>query len=187
MTSPTPPGSRCASCGSRLLPDLAVANWLWGKRCQQCRARYCRACVGRHVRVGKEQIGRSVLHEVAHQHLLVVDLEDVAVHAPLGRYDRRARFGSIRPPGAAFRVGDEVFADVQEAAAEVFVRYAVEPETLDVPLRRWVERTSVRHGLSWVELAQDIRDSGDVTSEFSSVYRCGYCGHRWGEVGAAQY
>ena len=134
-----------------------------------------------------EQVGRTALHEIAHFQLRAVNIDDPIVYAPLGRYDPVTRYGTIRPSGAAFIVDEDVYANAREASAEVFTRFALEPETLDRQRRRWVERTAERFGLAWLRLAQDMRSSGatSVPSDYASVYHCGDCGHRWGEMPAA--
>ncbi len=137
------------------------------------------------MRTGPEWAPRAMLHEIAHAQLRLVDLDAFAVTAPLGRHVTGVRFGTIRPRGPSFLVGDEVFSDVEEAAAEMLVRYVLEPETLDRQRRRWVERTAARFGLGWLELARSTGAGGQVPADVSTVYRCGYCGHHWGEMGAA--
>lgn len=185
--SKAPPKRHCAHCSTRLLPDFAWTNWLWGKRCQACRARYCRTCVRRHVRRGIEWAPRAHVHELAHQQLERVDLENVAVTSRLGAYDPRARFGSIRPDAGGFVVGDEVFAHAVEAAADAFARYVLMPDSLTLRARDWVRETAGRESPAWTGLAANgpPSDAG-FGGLYSSVYECDFCGHLWGEIGAAE-
>jgi hypothetical protein len=60
-----------------MLPGL---NWVWYKRCQMCRARYCHRCATHYVRQRADVPSRrrAQVHEVGHSLLAKAELGDAA-------------------------------------------------------------------------------------------------------------
>ena len=185
-TGTSPYGNLCTGCGSRVGPDRAWLSWLWGKRCQSCRARYCRGCVNRHLRQPHDIVAPSLAqaHEAGHRMFSALDLGDPSVTRDLGRDDPTGYFESMRLRPGVFRVGPVAFANATEAVAELFVTYVRERGSLDSSTAAWLRRNLDTNGPEhWREVAAALRQGAPSAEQDLGVYRCGYCGHRWLELG----
>lgn len=187
LTAETSPyDSICTSCGSRLGPDWAWLDWLWGKRCQHCRARYCRRCVNQHIRQPHDIVAPSLAqaHEVGHRMFAELDLDDPSVTRDLGRSDPNGYFESMRLRPGVFRIGSTVYADATEAVAELFAIYVLDRSALDPAAGAWIRRHLDASGPEyWRGAAAALRQDATSSGLDIRAYRCGYCGHRWMELG----
>ncbi len=170
------------------MPDVAWLNWVWGKRCRMCRARYCRACVNREVRQSRSESRRrhTQCHETGHALLRDLDLADRKLTATLGRYEPDVTYGPLSRSPGAFVVGGRVYANVVEAVAETFTMYVLQPKELSVAARRWIiAKLTQSAPPHWRESVAELRKDADW-SAVDADYRCGHCGHEWREFGGVE-